>query len=83
MDEQAIKRAALVTVRRAICERFPPGPERRTWLRTTDRVLALQLPLLSPVCYGLAQRKPYVANLIKPPDGLLVLSLRARRGRDA
>jgi hypothetical protein len=25
MDEKAIRRAALVTVRRAILERFPPG----------------------------------------------------------
>jgi hypothetical protein len=33
MDEKAIKRVALVTLRRAICERFPPGPERRAWLR--------------------------------------------------
>ena len=29
MDAQAIRRAALITVRRAICERFPPDPERR------------------------------------------------------
>jgi hypothetical protein len=29
MDKKAIRRAALVTVRRAICERFPPGRERR------------------------------------------------------
>jgi uncharacterized protein (TIGR02391 family) len=28
MDDQAIRRAALVTLRRAICERFPLGPER-------------------------------------------------------
>jgi hypothetical protein len=33
MDERAIRRAALVTVRRAICERFPLGAERRAWLR--------------------------------------------------
>ena len=33
MDERAIRRAALVTVRRAILERFPPGRERRAWLR--------------------------------------------------
>jgi hypothetical protein len=28
MDAKAIRRAALVTLRRAICKRFPPGPER-------------------------------------------------------
>ena len=33
MDEKAIRRAALVTLQRAILERFPPGPERRAWLR--------------------------------------------------
>jgi len=33
MDEKAIRRAALVTVRQAILGRFPPGPERRKWLR--------------------------------------------------
>jgi hypothetical protein len=33
MDEKAITRAALITVRRAILERFPPGPERTRWLR--------------------------------------------------
>jgi hypothetical protein len=32
MEERVIRRAALVTVRRAICERFPPGAERRAWL---------------------------------------------------
>ena len=29
MEEKAIRRAALITLRRAICERFPPGPERQ------------------------------------------------------
>jgi len=33
MDEKAIGRAALITLRRAICVRFPPGRERRAWLR--------------------------------------------------
>jgi hypothetical protein len=33
MEEKAIRRAALITLRRAICERFPPGLERRAWLR--------------------------------------------------
>ena len=32
MDEKAVRRAAFVTVRRAICERFPPGRERAKWL---------------------------------------------------
>jgi hypothetical protein len=33
MDEKTIRRAAAVTLRRAICVRFPPGQERRRWLR--------------------------------------------------
>jgi hypothetical protein len=37
MAEQAIRRAALITLRRAICERFPPGPEWRAWLRWVGR----------------------------------------------
>src|SRR5215813_9336038 len=32
MDENAIRRAALITLPRAILERFPPGRERRSWL---------------------------------------------------
>jgi hypothetical protein len=43
VDAQAIRRAALVTLRRAICERFPPGAERRTQLRwLTEAVAARQ-----------------------------------------
>jgi hypothetical protein len=37
MDAQAIRRAALITLRRAICERFPPGKARAellSWLGT-------------------------------------------------
>jgi hypothetical protein len=33
VDDEAIRRAAFITLRRAICERFPPGAERRAWLR--------------------------------------------------
>ena len=33
MDGKAIRRAALVTLRRAILERFLPGAERTAWLR--------------------------------------------------
>ena len=29
----AIEGTALITLRGAICERFPPGAERRAWLR--------------------------------------------------
>ena len=39
MDEKAIRRAALVTVRRATCQRFPPLRERRVclrWLKTRE-----------------------------------------------
>jgi hypothetical protein len=33
MNDEAIRRAALVTLRRAICQHFPPGRELRAWLR--------------------------------------------------
>jgi hypothetical protein len=49
VDEKAIRRAALITLRRAICERFPLGPERRAWLRWAVRAANSQRqPLLSP-----------------------------------
>jgi len=37
VGEKATWRAAFITVRRAICERFPAGRERRAWLRWLDR----------------------------------------------
>jgi hypothetical protein len=40
MDKRAIRRAALVTLRRAICERFAAGAERRAWLRWASRLAA-------------------------------------------
>ena len=43
MDEKAIRRAALITLRRAICERFPPGRERRAWLRWLAWVVSAAL----------------------------------------
>ncbi len=33
MNEAALIRAAQITLRRAILERFPAGPERQKWLR--------------------------------------------------
>jgi hypothetical protein len=36
LDKRAIRRAALVTVRRAIVERFPPGPVRERWPAGAD-----------------------------------------------
>jgi hypothetical protein len=33
MDAKAIRRAALITLRRAIRERFARGPERTAWLQ--------------------------------------------------
>jgi len=46
MDERAIRRAVLLTLRRAIVERFPPGPERTWWLRWAARVAksSMQFP---------------------------------------
>src|SRR6266513_2779043 len=38
MNEKALERAALVTLRRAILERLPPGPERTMWLRWAARL---------------------------------------------
>lgn len=32
MDARAIRKAALITSRGAICQRFPPGSERELWL---------------------------------------------------
>jgi hypothetical protein len=40
MDEKAVRRAALVTLRRAIWEHFPPGVERTGWLRWLTRIAA-------------------------------------------
>jgi hypothetical protein len=42
MDQEAIRRAALITLRRAICERFPPGRERRAWLAWAQRLQTTQ-----------------------------------------
>jgi hypothetical protein len=33
MNERALIRAARITLRQAILERFPPGDERTAWLR--------------------------------------------------
>jgi hypothetical protein len=44
MDSKAIKRAALMTLRRAIFERFPPGPTRRAWLRWAERLERSERP---------------------------------------
>jgi hypothetical protein len=41
MDEKAIGRSALITLRRAILERFSPGPERTAWLLLFSLTLAL------------------------------------------
>jgi hypothetical protein len=40
MDAKAIRRAALITLRRAICERFPPGPERDRRLEWLARAVS-------------------------------------------
>jgi hypothetical protein len=37
MDEKALRRAALITLRRAICQRFPRGREREGWLEWAGR----------------------------------------------
>jgi len=54
MDEKAIRRAALVTVRRAILERFPPGRERDAWLRWVERLAEKG---------GATRRKAYAKSL--------------------
>ena len=38
MDAKAIRRVALITVRRAICERYPPGRERDAHLAWAVRL---------------------------------------------
>ena len=40
MDERAIRRAALMTLRRAILERFPPGREQNVWLEAVHALPA-------------------------------------------
>jgi hypothetical protein len=44
MDERANRRAAIVTLRRAIRERFPPGVERTRWLRWAARAAKSSTP---------------------------------------
>jgi hypothetical protein len=39
MDQQSLRRAALITPCRAIYERFPPGRERDSWLTFPMREL--------------------------------------------
>jgi hypothetical protein len=39
MDEARLIRAAQITLRRPILERFPPGPERQKWLAWLDQVV--------------------------------------------
>jgi len=64
MDSEAIRRGALITLQRAICERFQPGRERRAWLRCAakayerprqaprlPRADSATVPLSSPVKY--------------------------------
>lgn len=43
IDAKAIRRAALITLRRAICERFPPGKEQTKWLRWIAAVVSAAL----------------------------------------
>jgi len=39
MDQGTLIRAAQITLRRAICERFPPGSQRQAWLAWAERPL--------------------------------------------
>jgi hypothetical protein len=51
MEPEAIRRAALMTLRRAIRERFTPRRERHawlTWVATVRARVASALPLLLP-----------------------------------
>jgi hypothetical protein len=40
MDEKAIKRAALIALRRAILQNFPPGAEREKRLQWLERAVS-------------------------------------------
>ena len=40
MEKLALIRAAEITVRRAICERYPPGREREAWLGWLESIQA-------------------------------------------
>ena len=73
VDEQAIRRAALVTVRQAILEPFPPGPERSAWLRwaagLAKKYEAAQQPQTA-YSQGTSQADPYVQAWYAQSDSL-------------
>jgi len=50
MDEQAIRRAAYITLHRAICERIPPGRQRQAWVRWLARLNVPSLGKGSGIC---------------------------------
>src|ERR1700687_3729047 len=68
MDEQAIRRAALRTLRRAIRERFPQGVERIRWLRWAARVAKSSTPaqLTLPLQYAQAASS---GSIVTPSTG--------------
>jgi hypothetical protein len=49
MDGRGIRQAALVTLRRAIRERYPPGTERTRWLRWAAHAANINGPATSPL----------------------------------
>jgi hypothetical protein len=62
MDEKAARRAALVTLRRSIVERFPPEPERRAWLRWAAGLAKSSTPQSILVPQALGRHGPRQCN---------------------
>jgi hypothetical protein len=67
VDAKAIRRAALITLRRAMFQRLPPGPQRRAWLQWL-----VELTARNPAkCYREKQRdgqcKQYPVRINLPP----------------
>jgi hypothetical protein len=49
VDEKAVRRAALITLRRAILQNFPPGPAVASPWHTLGLLLILGVPILSGI----------------------------------
>src|SRR6516164_3202144 len=59
MEKLALIRAAEITVRRAICERYPPGREREAWLGCSRAYR----PSTPPVLHGVPAPRQHHARV--------------------
>jgi hypothetical protein len=62
MDVKAIRRAAVITLRRAICEPFPPGHMRIAWLGWAAHLAKSQAASSGPIVAKSSPKK-------SPPQG--------------